>query len=199
MGCQTCPARTVLMTYGEPGKSMFILAEGLLDVYAPAPDNGGEVPVGQIHPVRFLGEMSLLTGNARSATVVARTDSIIYEISRADLVDLLARVAAGRCGVCPNEFLSATPHPPDSAARCRAATAAAATTASGVRAAALRRRGCAHRSKWSSGEKRAVGGPRASTSLTRRTASQQAALRLYAELTGMSVRSNQKSGGRAWG
>jgi CRP-like cAMP-binding protein len=41
--------------------------------------------VGHVRPGEFFGEMSLLTGEPRTATVVAATDTLTYEISKADM------------------------------------------------------------------------------------------------------------------
>jgi len=63
-----------LIRRGDPGDSMFVLVEGL--VYVFAGDDGTEVKVAQIVPGQFFGEMSLLTGEARSATVTAASRTV---------------------------------------------------------------------------------------------------------------------------
>ncbi len=80
-----------IMREGDSGHSMFVLVEGLLQVYKRSPDAAGLIGVGKIHPRYFFGEMSLLTGQPRSATVVAETDSVSMEIRREDISDLLIR------------------------------------------------------------------------------------------------------------
>lgn len=80
-----------LIRQGEPGQSMFVLAEGLLDVTIRGAGNGGEERVGHVTPGEFFGEMSLLTGEQRSATVVAVTDVLAYEITFAQMAALLGR------------------------------------------------------------------------------------------------------------
>lgn len=68
---------------------MFVLVEGLL--YANVEQEGNSVRVGQIVPGEVFGEMSLLTGVARSATVTAATDAVIYEITQKAMAELLQR------------------------------------------------------------------------------------------------------------
>ncbi len=82
-----------LITQGESGHSMFILSEGLLHVYLNVSTNGSqtELKVGQIIPGEFFGEMSLLTGEPRSATVVAATDVVAHEITKEHMNELLRR------------------------------------------------------------------------------------------------------------
>lgn len=71
----------------EEGDSMFILSEGLLDIRIGS--DGAELKkVGDIYPGNFFGEMSLLTGEKRSATITAVKDSIIYEIRKEHVQDL---------------------------------------------------------------------------------------------------------------
>jgi CRP-like cAMP-binding protein len=80
------PAGTHIMRAGEPGASMFVLAEGLLEVSAQI---GSErVRLALSKPGQFVGEMGLLTGEPRSADVVSATESLAYEITREHLPPL---------------------------------------------------------------------------------------------------------------
>lgn len=87
---QRCGPRRSLVKAGDAGSSMYILVEGLLEVYALGP-GGAELRVGQITPGQFFGEMSLLTGEPRSATVRATTSVVVYEITKDNLSALLDR------------------------------------------------------------------------------------------------------------
>jgi len=71
----------------EEGSSMFVVAEGLLDVSIDV--DGVSRQVGRVRPNQFLGEMSLLTGEPRSATVIAVTDVQLYEITKEDFEPLV--------------------------------------------------------------------------------------------------------------
>ena len=74
---------------GDEGKTMFIVAEGLLNIYTELEDSLHKVKVGQIIGGQFFGEMSMLTGQARSATAIAATDTVVYKISKDDITPLL--------------------------------------------------------------------------------------------------------------
>ncbi|MCP4501244.1 MAG: cyclic nucleotide-binding domain-containing protein [Deltaproteobacteria bacterium] len=87
--CTICERKNVV-TQGEDGTNMFLLVEGLLHVLAKANDDE-EVLVGAITPGQFFGEMSLLTGEPRSATVQAGTDCVMYEITKENLEPLLVK------------------------------------------------------------------------------------------------------------
>ncbi|MBL4720225.1 MAG: mechanosensitive ion channel family protein, partial [Alphaproteobacteria bacterium] len=73
---------------GESGSSLYIIAEGLLAVRVRFED-GTENQVATVGPGDFFGEMSLLTGTTRTATVVALTESIIYEIKKSQMEPIL--------------------------------------------------------------------------------------------------------------
>ncbi len=70
-----------LMRRGEQGDSLFLLAEGVLEVRIAAAD-GAEAAVDRLHPGAVFGEMSLLTGQPRSATIVAVTDALALRLTR---------------------------------------------------------------------------------------------------------------------
>jgi CRP-like cAMP-binding protein len=80
----------VVVSEGEEGSSVFILAEGALDV-AVRDRKGHQIVIDRMVPGDIFGEMSLLTGQPRSATVLAATDAVIYEIRKSDIEPILRR------------------------------------------------------------------------------------------------------------
>ncbi|MEX0774181.1 MAG: mechanosensitive ion channel family protein [Phycisphaeraceae bacterium] len=74
---------------GEPGSSLFVLVDGLLQVSVN--NNGSKQVVGQIAPGQFFGEMSLLSGEPRSATVTAISESTVYELTHEHVAPVLQR------------------------------------------------------------------------------------------------------------
>lgn len=76
---------------GTAGSSMFIVVEGVLHVYVDKVSNSivRRIKVNQLIPGDFFGEMSLLTGEPRSATITSRTDSILYEIKKKTIMSVL--------------------------------------------------------------------------------------------------------------
>jgi small-conductance mechanosensitive channel/CRP-like cAMP-binding protein len=80
---------SVIVREGDLGASLFILIAGLLE--ASKRGQGAEARiVGQLTPGDVLGEMSLLAGAARSATVTARTQATLLEIRKEQLEPILA-------------------------------------------------------------------------------------------------------------
>ena len=78
-----------LVHQGERGESLFILIEGLLEVQVQT--DAGQKPVAHIGPGECFGEMSLLTGERRAATVQASVESIVYEVAKEPMSDLMER------------------------------------------------------------------------------------------------------------
>jgi small-conductance mechanosensitive channel/CRP-like cAMP-binding protein len=85
---QLSPGET-LFRRNEEGNSLFILIEGLLNVQIDLKGDGTEQTVGQLSPGDFFGEMSLLTGEPRSATIQAHTNVVVYEIYRPTVMRLI--------------------------------------------------------------------------------------------------------------
>jgi CRP-like cAMP-binding protein len=77
------PAGTLVTQMGEPGDSFFILIDGTVEVRTPV-GAGSE-----LHPGDFFGEMSLLDGEPRSATIVATTDLRLLIVDRTHFWRLL--------------------------------------------------------------------------------------------------------------
>jgi small-conductance mechanosensitive channel/CRP-like cAMP-binding protein len=88
-------AGEVLIHQGDVGESMFVLAEGMAYVYLDHGPDNGRVRVGQLTPGQVIGEMSLLTGEPRTATVTAATDVVAFEVGKEHVQELLL----GRPGI----------------------------------------------------------------------------------------------------
>ena len=65
---------------GEPGRSMFIVRSGRLAVSKRA-TSGSVVPISVLEPGDFFGEMTLIEMQNRSATVVADSPTVLYELT----------------------------------------------------------------------------------------------------------------------
>jgi small-conductance mechanosensitive channel len=83
------PRGAEIVRRNEPGASLFVLAEGALEVWLEKSEEGSAAA--RMRPGDFFGEMSLLTGEPRSATVVAAVDSLVYEITQSELAPVLSR------------------------------------------------------------------------------------------------------------
>ena len=75
---------------GEPASTVFFVREGALEVRSTGAP-GGEIAINRLGAGDLFGEMSLLTGEPRSASVIALTDVVLYELDKEDIAPLLAR------------------------------------------------------------------------------------------------------------
>ena len=69
------------------GCSMFVIVHGEVEVLLHV--NGSDTSVATLRPGEAFGEMCLLTGEKRSATILAKTDCELWEIERAHLQPLI--------------------------------------------------------------------------------------------------------------
>ena len=74
-------AGEVIVREGESGDTLFIIRRGDAEVLLKAA-NGQERRVNTLRRPQFFGEMSLLTGDPRSATIRALTDVEVLEMNR---------------------------------------------------------------------------------------------------------------------
>ena len=65
---------------GEPGRSMFIVHSGEL-VVSKLGDAGRVIRIVRLEPGDFFGEMTLIEMQNRSATVVAESPTVLYELT----------------------------------------------------------------------------------------------------------------------
>ena len=83
------PRGATLMRQGEPGTSMFTIVSG--KVVVSVQERDGMHKVAELGPDDYVGEMSLLTGEPRTATVTARGKVVALETSKAALQPILAQ------------------------------------------------------------------------------------------------------------
>lgn len=87
------PGGATLMRQGEPGDSMYLTISGRLRAYVRS-DDGVERVVREMARGQVVGEMSLYTGEPRSATVVAIRDTVLVRLDKQAFHQLLARSAS---------------------------------------------------------------------------------------------------------
>ena len=77
-----------ILSENDPGESMFVIISGAVTVSI---HNGGrDLSVATLHDGDIIGEMSLLTGAPRTATVSALRPTVALEIAKPALAPLLA-------------------------------------------------------------------------------------------------------------
>lgn len=82
---QFFPAGQNICQENDPGDSFYIILSGVVEVLSQRADKY----IATLHEGEFFGEISLLLGTPRSATVRAMKDSILFVVERHDLQKLL--------------------------------------------------------------------------------------------------------------
>ena len=83
-------AGDILVREGEPGHSLFVLCEGKVKVTTMEP-KGKPVLLAEMKEGDFFGEVALLTGKPRTATITSIEDTEVLELTRQDLESLEAK------------------------------------------------------------------------------------------------------------
>ena len=83
------PPAEVIVREGAPGVSMYVIKTGLVEVRKKDPSTGIDFLVAQLSEGAAVGEMSLLTGKPRTATVTTVQPTAVFTLTRADFRNLL--------------------------------------------------------------------------------------------------------------
>lgn len=76
----------VVVTAGEPGDALYVITRGTVRIaLPPGKPKGKELILAIVGEGEFFGEMSLLDGEPRSATVTVQTPATLLRLSREDL------------------------------------------------------------------------------------------------------------------
>src|SRR3989454_858705 len=85
------PPAEVIVREGAPGVSMYIIKSGLVEIRKKDPTTGIDFLVAQLTEGAAVGEMSLLTGKPRSATVTTVQPTVVFTLTRSDFRNLLTQ------------------------------------------------------------------------------------------------------------
>src|SRR5262245_7527715 len=78
------PPNEVIVREGAPGVSMYIIKSGVVQDRKKDPSNGIDCLVVELRPGAAVGEMSLLTGKARSGAVATVEATTVFTLTRGD-------------------------------------------------------------------------------------------------------------------
>ncbi len=87
---QTFPSRATIVKEGDPGDSLFVLSQGRVRVVGTGP-GGKPIELAELGEGDFFGEVALLTGKPRTATIACLEETEVLELNRADLEELERR------------------------------------------------------------------------------------------------------------
>ena len=83
----------VIFREGESGKELFIIAKGTASAYLHQP-NGGDIRLATFAPGTVFGEIAILDGGPRTATVVTNEELVCYVLPAGELELLSAQAPA---------------------------------------------------------------------------------------------------------
>jgi hypothetical protein len=79
----------VIVREGEPGTSLFLIENGTVEVHTVDP-KGRPLVLAELGPGEFFGEVAVLTGRPRTATILAKESVTVIEITREQLEGIVA-------------------------------------------------------------------------------------------------------------
>jgi ATP-binding cassette subfamily B protein len=92
-------AGEVVVRQGDAGDKLYTISRGELDVLIAKGD--GEQPVNTLHEGEYFGEMAVLTGEPRTATIRTSMPTQLYSLAKSDFTLLMDRVPGLRESVEP--------------------------------------------------------------------------------------------------
>ena len=83
------PKESIVIKEGQSGRSLFMICSGKVDVYVKDTQKGIAEKVARLGKDNFFGEGGFLTGRPRSATILTVEDSVLLELSKEDLDEVV--------------------------------------------------------------------------------------------------------------
>ncbi len=81
METESHPSGSIVIRRGDEGEKFYIIKSGEVDIITPRVD-GSEAKVATLHKGQYFGEASLMTGEPRNATAIARQDVELYTLDK---------------------------------------------------------------------------------------------------------------------
>jgi CRP-like cAMP-binding protein len=85
------PKGTIIFHAGDKGDSFYVIKEGTVNVFITAPDSEEKVILSNLNESDYFGEMALLTGEPRSASVESATDVSLIRLEKKAFEELLEK------------------------------------------------------------------------------------------------------------
>lgn len=82
---------SVIISEGDPGDSMYVISSGEVKVYTRATGRSGTVYLAKLGEGDFFGEVSVLTGKPRTATITASQPTELLRLDKEKLDNALAK------------------------------------------------------------------------------------------------------------
>ena len=90
----------IVFRQGERGDRLYVVKTGVLEVLSTPTDANEPVPIAYLGTGEVLGELALLTGSVRSATVRSPEHAELFAVDRAVFIDLMDSLPAFSRNLC---------------------------------------------------------------------------------------------------
>jgi len=91
MELETHEEGSVIISEGDPGDSMYVISSGEVKVYTRGTGKSGTVYLAKLGEGDFFGEVSVLTGKPRTATITASQPTELLRLDKEKLDNALAK------------------------------------------------------------------------------------------------------------
>lgn len=91
MELETHEEGSVIISEGDPGDSMYVISSGEVKVYTRGTGKSGTVYLAKLGEGDFFGEVSVLTGKPRTATITASRPTELLRLDKEKLDNALAK------------------------------------------------------------------------------------------------------------
>ena len=90
----------IVFRQGDQGDRLYIVKSGVLEVFTPGRDGQEATPIAYVGVGEVLGELALLTGSPRTASVRSPEHAEIFTIEKSVFMDLMTSLPAFARGLC---------------------------------------------------------------------------------------------------
>lgn len=90
----------VVFRQGDQGDRLFVVKSGILEVLALSSDGAEPVPVAYLGTGEVIGELALLTGSPRSASVRSPEQAEVFALEKAVFLDLMDQIPTFSRNLC---------------------------------------------------------------------------------------------------
>jgi NTE family protein len=84
-------AGELICRQGEPSDSLFLLRSGVAQAFLTSLSGSSVTTIARLRPGDVIGEVGVVTNLPRSASVIARSDALVLQLTRDDVARLLTR------------------------------------------------------------------------------------------------------------
>src|SRR5712675_210187 len=84
-------AGELICRQGDPSDSLFLLRSGVAQAFLTSLTGSNAATIARLRPGDVIGEVGVVTNLPRSASVIARSDAVVLQITRDDVGNLLTR------------------------------------------------------------------------------------------------------------